>query len=329
MREAGGLHVIGTERHEARRIDNQLRGRAGRQGDPGSSRFFLSLEDDLLRVFGGERIQRLMTNFNIPDDVPIHSKFVSRAVAQAQSKIEGMHFDSRKHLLEDDDILNMQRSNIYRRRQAILEAVEKSVLKTIIGEALARQMELLISQIAAGELISEWQLGTMKNILEEARLLDTPQAFDEAAKKIAESDPRVGRDLLREFAEALVARRLTQVVDDPQVPGRLLSALDFLWMNHLEDMEGVQESVRIRAYGQHDPLVEYRREARRLFQQLLENFDGWIFANLFRFVGAASAPQAAPIVPAVSTGGAPVKAVGRNDPCPCGSGKKYKKCHGA
>jgi len=328
VREAGGLHVIGTERHEARRIDNQLRGRAGRQGDTGSSRFFLSLEDDLLRIFGGDRIQRLMTNFNIPDDVPIHSKFVSRAVAQAQSKIEGMHFDSRKHLLEYDDILNMQRSNIYRRRQAILEAVEKSVLTAIIGEALTRQMELLISQIAVGELISEWQLGTMKNILEEARLLDIPQIFDEAAKKIAESDPRVGRDLLREFAEALVARRLTQVVSEPQVPGRLLSALDFLWMNHLEDMEGVQESVRIRAYGQHDPLVEYRREARRLFQQLLENFDGWIFANLFRFVGAAPAPQAVPLAPVASAGGAPVKAVGRNDPCPCGSGKKYKKCHG-
>ncbi|MDP3947765.1 MAG: preprotein translocase subunit SecA [bacterium] len=347
VREAGGLHVIGTERHEARRIDNQLRGRSGRQGDPGSTQFFLSLEDDLLRIFGGERIGRLMSNFNIPDDVPIHSKFVSRAVAQAQSKIEGMHFDARKHLLEYDDILNKQRSNIYRRRQGILEAVDKNDLRQLVKESLARQMQLLVAQVASGESVSEWQLGTVKGVLEETRLLDVPAELDELLTKIGESDPHIGRSLLDEFGAALSTRRAAQVVDDPQVPGRLLSALDFLWMSHLEDMESVQEAVRIRAYGQHDPLVEYRREARRLFQQLLENFDGWIFSNLFRLItasgvipqnavmGAASAPQVASIAPAgpVQGTGVPTIApagvkVGRNDPCPCGSGKKYKRCHG-
>ncbi|PIY59109.1 preprotein translocase subunit SecA, partial [Candidatus Wolfebacteria bacterium CG_4_10_14_0_8_um_filter_39_64] len=186
IKELGGLYVIGTERHEARRIDNQLRGRSGRQGDPGTSRFFLSLEDDLLRIFGGEKIKSLMESFNLPEDQPIESKLVSKVVNEAQKKVEGFNFDSRKHLLEYDDILNKQRTTIYRKRQELLE--KKSL---------------------------------------------------------------------------------------PQI----LGMLDILWMNHLENMEALRESVGMRAYGQHDPLVEYRRESHIMFKDMMNGFDKWLEEN--------------------------------------------------
>ena len=245
IKELGGLYVIGTERHEARRIDNQLRGRSGRQGDPGTSRFFLSLEDDLLRIFGGEKIKSLMETFNLPEDQPIESKLVSRVVNEAQKKVEGFNFDSRKHLLEYDDILNKQRTTIYRKRQELLE--KKSL---------------------------------------------------------------------------------------PQI----LGMLDILWMNHLENMEALREAVGMRAYGQHDPLVEYRRESHILFKEMMEGFDKWLEENKEKIEEAqkniaetqnnvrTSKPQPPAEV---------LKKIGRNDPCWCGAkdpktGKliKYKKCHG-
>ncbi len=254
VRAAGGLHVIGTERHESRRIDNQLRGRAGRQGDPGSSQFFLSVEDDLVRIFGGDRIGSMMQRLNIPDDMPIQAGILSRAIEQAQSKVEGHNFDSRKHLLDYDDVLNKQRLAIYKKRQEMLEQ------KTL-----------------------------------------------------------------------------------PQ----LLGMLDMLWMNHLEDMEALQESVRLRVAGQHDPLVEYRREGHQLYQQMLANYDQWLAENKEKIEAAmANANSAAsnavtPGAKVVENLSAPVaegdsgdlghasgSKVGRNDPCCCGSGKKFKKCHG-
>ena len=183
VKTAGGLHVIGTERHESRRIDNQLRGRAGRQGDPGSSQFFLSLEDDLMRIFGGDRIKRFMEMLKVPEDMPIQARMLSRAISQAQSKVEGMNFDARKHLLEYDDVLNKQRKAIYTKRREMLEN---------------------------------------------------------------------------------------------KVHSQILGVLDFFWMNHLENMEALSESVRLRAYGQHDPLVEYRREGKILFENLLADFESWL-----------------------------------------------------
>ncbi|HEY4499648.1 MAG TPA: preprotein translocase subunit SecA [Candidatus Paceibacterota bacterium] len=232
IKDLGGLHVIGTERHEARRIDNQLRGRSGRQGDPGSTQFFLSLEDDLMRIFGGERIQKLMGTLNVPDDMPIESGIVSRAVSQAQAKVEGFNFDARKHLLEYDDILNKQRLSVYQKRR---ELMEKGAHPQILG------------------------------------------------------------------------------------------TLDLLWMNHLEHMEAIRESVRLRAYAQHDPLVEYRKESHIAFRQLNEDFDKWYAENNEKLKDApvmAQTPSQLK-VPAQNS-----EKVGRNDPCPCGSGKKYKKCHG-
>jgi len=243
VKELGGLCVIGTERHDARRVDNQLRGRAGRQGDLGESQFFLSLEDDLLRIFGGERIKNLMESFNLPEDAPIESRLVSKVVNEAQKKIEGINFDARKHLLEYDDVLNKQRSAIYHRRQEILES--------------------------------------------------------------------------------------SKAEEEKQKNARILGILDMLWMNHLENMEALRESVRLRAYGQHDPLVEYRRESRKLYQQMLEDFEK-MAENVEKIAetGGVSAPM--PVNSAIKLSQDPkYKNVGRNDPCPCGSGKKFKKCHGA
>ncbi|MBA7634399.1 Protein translocase subunit SecA 1 [subsurface metagenome] len=233
--ETGGLHVIGTERHEARRIDNQLRGRSGRQGDPGSSQFFVSLEDDLMRIFGGERIKNLMSILKIPEDEPIEARMVSGAIESAQSKIEGMHFDARHHVLEYDNVMNKHREVIYKKRKELLEKVSK-------GEA------------------------------------------------------------------------------NPQV----LQVLDMLWMNHLEEMDALRDSVRLRAYGQKDPLVEYKAEGHKMFQRLLKTLE------------SAPVPQATGFQPPLPQKQEQAKVkgnVGRNDPCPCGkknpdTGKpiKYKKC---
>ena len=249
VKEAGGLHVIGTERHEARRIDNQLRGRAGRQGDNGSSRFFMSMEDDLMRVFGGDRIKGLMEKLDVPEDMPLESSIVSRAIGEAQARVEGFNFDARKHLLEYDDVLNRQRLTIYKKRREMLESGK-------LGE---------LEMSAQGKSMA-------------------------------------------------------------------LSMLDLLWMNHLADMEALSDSVRLRAYGQHDPLAEYKHEGHKLFKELLAAFDAWADENKERLVApGGESQQAAPAV-GVSSGhtlaASDYPKAGRNDPCPCGSGKKYKKCHG-
>lgn len=256
VKDLGGLHVIGTERHESRRIDNQLRGRSGRQGDPGSSQFFLSLEDDLMRIFGGEHIQKMMQFLNIPEDQPIESRLVSRAISQAQSRVEGMNFDARKHLLDYDDVLNKQRIAIYKKRQEILEG-------------------------------------------------------------------------------GLTHQTTGDIVLPPRVVPQVLQMLDFLWMNHLENMEALAESVRLRAYGQHDPLVEYRREGYLMFQQLLAEFEKWMEENKEKFSPANN--ESITNIQMTNSQFTNSKQnslfvdgkIGRNDPCPCGSGKKFKKCHGA
>ena len=278
IKELGGLYVIGTERHEARRIDNQLRGRSGRQGDPGTSRFFLSLEDDLLRIFGGGKIKSLMERFNLPEDQPIESKIVSRAVNEAQKKVEGFNFDSRKQLLEYDDILNKQRTAVYKKRQNILT------------QALADSQDDFILII--------------KEIL--------PEVNEEKLNKIKE----LGKD----------ARRIIGV--------NILSILDMLWMNHLENMEALRESVGIRAYGQHEPLVEYRRESHLLYKNLFVNLENYVKENFDRILeissGKSTAQQPESRVRPESVN----KKIGRNDPCWCGAkhpdGRpmKYKHCHG-
>lgn len=268
VREVGGLHVIGTERHEARRIDNQLRGRAGRQGDPGSSQFFLSLEDDLIRIFGGERIKNMMEALDVPEDIPIQAGLISKAVNQAQQKVEGINFDIRRHLLDFDDVLNRQRSVIYKKRVEILEAAEKNEIKPILDNIFNRE----------------------------------------------------GKDITK-IPEKLELERSILIGQ------QLVRILDMLWIGHLENLEALRESVNIRAYAQHEPIVEYRREAHLLYRKLNEDFEKMAAETIVPFfeidltkVRTEHIHQEKPP--------ADVKKLGRNDPCWCGSGKKFKKCHG-
>ena len=265
VRESGGLHVIGTERHEARRIDNQLRGRTGRQGDPGSSQFFVSLEDDLMRIFGGERIKSLMDTLKIPEDTPIEVNLVSRAIEEAQSKIEGLNFDLRKYLLDYDDVMNIHRETTYRKRREILTATDQELEEKIL------------------------------NII-----LKTGFKKEDYEKK----EKEIGTDQLRR-AERFIFLRI----------------LDTLWMDHLENMEYLREAVRLRAYGQRDPLVEYKNEGHKMFKKLLSQMESALSNTL---MNVKLAPTQAPTVRQVTPSGA--RKVDRNDPCPCGSGKKYKKC---
>lgn len=271
VKKSGGLHIIGTERHEARRIDNQLRGRAGRQGDPGSSQFFVSLEDDLMRIFGGDRIKSLMSMLKLPEDEPIEAKLVSKVIEEAQSKIEGMNFDLRKHVLEYDDVLNKHRDVIYKKRREILESFQKGELKNQILEIVKK-------------------LGFQA---------------DEYEKK----EKELGLENMRGL-EKIASLRI----------------VDMLWMEHLENMEHLRDSVRLRAYGQQDPLVEYKNEGHKMFQKLLEMIEAGIVNTILKAQLSVKPQAAQPVVRSSSANqGANV---GRNDPCPCGSGKKFKKCHG-
>jgi len=242
IKELSGLLVIGTERHEARRIDNQLQGRGGRQGDPGSNQFFLSLEDDLLRIFGGERVKNLMNLLKIPEDQPIESSLISKVITEAQKKVEGFNFDLRKHLLEYDDVLNKQRNTIYKKRQEILEKIFVNKVTDIVEELLSASN--LSQQLNAPEKTESDE--------NNAEVIKKIKSLNDEQKKI------IGQ--------------------------RILSVLDMLWMNHLENLEALHESVRIRAYGQKDPLVEYKYESRGLFRELLDNFKNSVKQNIEQLI---------------------------------------------
>ncbi len=266
VKDLGGLFVVGTERHEARRIDNQLRGRSGRQGDPGETRFFVSLEDSLLRIFAPDSLKTMMGRFGIAEDEPIENAMVSRALESAQTKIEGFNFDARKQVLEYDNILDKQRRAIYERRTKILMGRTPAIaelLQELAGES-AEAQEMLVRKTE--------ELGEEK--------------FLEGARRLA------------------------------------LRTLDLLWVEHLESMEYLRGSVSLRAYGQRDPLTEYRKEGTRLYKEMEEVFRGQLFEALEKMTDA---PAESPASVAVHT--QPVgEEAGRNDPCPCGSGKKYKNC---
>ncbi len=304
IKTAGGLHVIGTERHEARRIDNQLRGRTGRQGDPGSTQFYLSLEDDLMRIFGGDRIRNLMQTLKVPEDMPIQSKMVTRSVNQAQTKVEGANFDIRHHLLDFDDVLNKQRSAIYARRTKFIEAGEKGELLPILDETVRRFAE------------------NYKDSLQ-AQMDAEPDKRDEIQKQLAEAEERLTHlpETLDPLKSAILGQHFTRI-------------LDTLWIDHLENLEALRESVNIRAYGQHEPLIEYRRDAHQLYQRLQAAFDSLVW-DTFVQVLSVDLNQVRAQQNTISVGApaqvpsGPNKNIGRNDPCWCGSGKKYKKCHGA
>ena len=344
---AGGLLVIGTERHEARRIDNQLRGRAGRQGDPGASQFYVSLEDDLMRVFGPgpERIRNLMARIGVPEDEPIENKMVSRSIESAQGKIEGFNFDMRKHILEYDDVMNKQRSAMYARRNRIIFAASSVLEEEAI--MMVREMgALLIAAHAASEYASEWN---REEIEENIRsVVGDREGYDIHQIIFAIEDVEKLRTAVCDFLEAVFLQKKNTIENFFDAARMvMLQAIDTLWVEHLEAMDYMRNSVRLRAYGQRDPLVEYKNEGARMFRALEGYINNYIASALFKIAAAPPPPAISfgqnlryndPSAMLGSSSAVSPQAfgkniatnkitVGRNDPCPCGSEKKYKKCH--
>ena len=348
VKDLGGLHIIGTERHEARRIDDQLRGRSGRQGDPGSSQFFVSTEDDIVRIFGGENIKSIMERFNFPEDMPIEHSMISRVIEKAQAKVEGYNFDARKHLLEFDDVLNKQRIKVYNRRKDIL-TVDKSEQENISFKIIKNQIEKIIDFHTSYENPSDWNL---KEIYEEIKIIII--SSEEAERELIsimkiesaleESRQKI-KNYLTSLAEFDFKSQKEKIGEDFNRVLRVvqLRIIDILWMEHLENMESLRDSVRLRAYGQIDPLVAYRNEGYKLFQSLLENFEKEVANKILKVEIRREEPQPEKkhILSHSNSQSSvdktkPVSAqqkIGRNDACPCGkinsqTGKpmKYKKC---
>jgi len=328
----GGLFVIGTQRHESRRVDNQLRGRAGRQGDPGSSQFFISLEDDLMRIFGGERIKKLMKFFNFPPNVPIENKIISKAVEQAQKKVESYNFDLRKHLLEYDDVLNKHRQAIYRLRREILENEDK--IKEKIFKMIEEEIEKIVAFHTAHDYEKKWDLEEIGEVVSTIFPLpnDFKEKFEEIRKKAGtREEDALARTLLFEYLMDLAKKAyydLEKRINDEKLMRQIekmiiLRSIDIFWTFHLEAMENLKGGIGLRAYGQRDPLVEYKKEAYYKFHQLLESIKKQVVYSIYKIsVKKEEETPSKEVSLSVRTS----KKVGRNDPCPCGSGKKYKKC---
>jgi len=358
--DLGGLHILGTERHEARRIDNQLRGRAGRQGDPGSSQFFVSLEDELMRRFGGDKVKNIMDRLGLPEDQPIENKMISRSIEGAQAKIEGFNFDIRKHVLEYDDVMNKQREVIYKKRKEILS---KKTLKDDVMNIVEEEIEQIVGIHTAGHS-EDWQIGNIANDFNAI----CPSCAD--LKKITEIQnsknevndaQKISKliEYLKGLAKEVYGKKEQEI--SPEIMRQIeraiyLRSIDTFWMNHLDDMDYLRDGIGLRGYGQRDPLVEYKKEGYLLFQNLLASIRNAVVTTIFKVgvIKEEPAPQKSILEDAKYQGAqeAPVQfgaakemsgedgekkqqpivnksgEVGRNDPCPCGSGKKYKKCCG-
>jgi preprotein translocase subunit SecA len=316
IKELGGLAVLGTERHEARRIDNQLRGRSGRMGDSGESRFFVSLEDDLMRIFGGEKLKNLMETFRFPDNLPIESKQITRMIESSQKRVEEMHFDNRRHIFEYDNVLNKHRTSFYNKRNEILKLAEEKKLDEHVKEIVSNNLDNLLE-------LSDEMIDKILKVLEIVE-----QDFD--ISKIQENDKF---NLLEQKTKNSIERIISQIGKEMfELSSKMLilQILDFLWVEHLENMEALRDSVRLRAYGQHDPLVEYKTGGHRLFKDFFIKFESIFFENIFRLKKPimSVSPQPAKQVKILGNKDIGKKKIGRNEPCPCGSGKKYKKCCG-
>ncbi|MDO9231269.1 MAG: preprotein translocase subunit SecA [bacterium] len=365
VKEVGGLFILGTERHEARRIDNQLRGRAGRQGDPGASQFFVSLEDELMRRFGGDKLISMMNTLGLPEDQPIQNKIISRTIENAQSKIEGFNFDIRKHVLEYDDVMNKQREVIYKKRREILEA---SDLKNEMLGYISQEMENLVSFHSAEEEkidMKEIYEG-MKNIISADKSVENKlkEIKNDSAKNSAEKVSAMTQYLSGLAKEAY--NRKEQEIGAESMRGIekavILQTMDMMWMSHLDEMDYLRDGIGLRGYGQRDPLIEYKREAYLIFSHLMDNIRATIVRTIFKVNVVTPQSQEKPAQNSLNySGGGEVEQfgaskqesmnneqgsinakqetkklspiinkdkIGRNDPCVCGSGKKYKKCCG-
>ena len=335
--EAGGLCVIGTERHESRRIDNQLRGRAGRQGDPGESSFYISLEDDLMRLFGSERIQNMMDTLGIADDEPIDQKILSGAIENAQKKIESRNFGVRKHVLEYDDVLNTQRQTIYAQRLQVLEGkdVKDNIVK-MIDDTIAHAVHAAIGEhsLISTEMVEQARRPFIGVFLRPEDCTFTPEECDDLT---ADQLTNILSDQAHKVYEAKeqalgspIMRELERVV--------LLKNVDSKWMDHIDAMTELRNGIGLRAYGQYDPVVEYKREGFDMFDAMIDSIREdtvrMIFLAQVRTREEPKREQVAKETGAAGAADGSVKAEpkragkkpGPNDPCPCGSGKKYKKC---
>ncbi len=414
VKQLGGLYVVGTERHESRRIDNQLRGRSGRQGDSGESRFFVSLEDDLMRVFASDRIKGMMQTLRLPDDVPIEHKMISRALESAQKKVEGHNFDIRKHLLEYDNVINKHRETIYRRRVRILDVYEKlkkgkanaypksakvksdnseemDNFRDIIMDMVESEIEAVVSFHTQQEQEEEWNIDEIYEVVDTifSLPLEVRLKMDDIHKTAGDkrADAAARSKLISYLIDLAYQTydRLEEEINghsEIEMQGNLqpihevekmilLRAIDMLWVEHIDAMDHLRTGIGLRGYGQKDPLIEYKREAYQMFIQLQNNIQKQVAYSIFKISGvmqsqgqrqdnlqfkgadkssdkaskiqdyvksdntsnlAKPTQQGAVSSTMVQSHSAPVEKkekVGRNDPCPCGSGKKYKKCHGA
>ncbi|MFA5134707.1 MAG: preprotein translocase subunit SecA [Patescibacteria group bacterium] len=393
VKQVGGLHVIGTERHESRRIDNQLRGRAGRQGDPGSSQFFISMEDDLMRIFGSDRMKGLMDRLGVPDDMPIENKMISKSIESAQKKVEGHNFDIRKHLVEYDDVINKHREVIYRQRHGILEAVEgtaisadspKSSLREVIMKLVENEIEQIVSFHTSTEDEKTWNIDEIYEVIDTIFPVDLKDRIrledirEKAGDKLQDAAARTSLIQyfikLAENAYSIFSKKIGEKSIVSRVELAVyLRAIDTLWIEHLDMMDHMRKGIGLRGYGQRDPLIEYKKEGYRLFNELINNIQKNVVYTIFK-VSVANQVKQTPMASAQHRLSAPAKTahdaqdtpyqndtlssseqalssstqivggttqtaggnlmnkdgkkVGRNDPCPCGSGKKYKKCHG-
>ncbi|OJI06282.1 preprotein translocase subunit SecA [bacterium CG10_46_32] len=388
VKKLGGLHVLGTERHEARRIDNQLRGRSGRQGDPGSSQFFISVDDDLMRIFGSDRIKNMMNRLGVPEDMPIENKMVSRSIESAQKKVEGNNFDIRKHVVEYDDVANRHREAIYKRRKSILKAESEEDLGDQIFEMIDAEIVQVVNLHTSASNQDEWNLTEIEQTVATIFPPDTALDIKEAASS---GDREKLIEYLQGKAESVYQEAAKVINDEQQLKqieaGVLLNSIDTLWMDHLDALDNLRTAVGLRGYGQRDPLVEYKRDAYGLFKQLLSSVQNQVVYSIYKVLaarsmqiqGASSPEQAQKLLNSFGSSlsalrglrfSAPAKEmsekterpgqqssqsgtrflqqattassslaspdrnrfsgekVGRNDVCPCGSGKKFKKCHG-
>lgn len=352
VKKLGGLYVIGTEKHESRRIDNQLRGRSGRQGDPGKSVFIISLEDDLMRIFGGEQIANLMTRFNFPEDQPLENPIVTRVITQAQVKVEGFNFESRKHTVEYDDVLNKQREIIYGERQAIIE--DDFEYKDFIKEKMNSNIDSIVGVNLDFNEIED----PHKKIVQE---FSSIIPFDEKSQEqlVKQLQQREGAKEISEFLKDIAERLFDKKIEDfgeetIKKVTRLLSlqVINNMWMDHLTAMEDVRTGINLRGYAQKDPLIEYKNEAFGQFERLVKSIDDGIVNRFFKVNIVTESHvhnhdhdhsheqtnQAASEIglnaknkeireEGKTEKQTSLKKLGRNDPCPCGSGKKWKKCH--
>jgi preprotein translocase subunit SecA len=376
----GGLHILGTERHEARRIDNQLRGRAGRQGDPGSSRFYLSLQDDLMRIFGSERISGLMLRLGMEEGIPIEHRMVTRSIERAQRQVEAQNFGVRKHLLEYDDVMNKQRTAVYDMRRMVLEGKDtREHLLRLVDEVVEWYVD---SYCPEKDSPSAWNLESLQGALKETFGMEASLSDLQSLARDQMVD-KLGSAIKRRYADREGEIGAERMLFHQRM--LMLQIVDTQWKDHLYSLDHLKEGIGLRGYGQRDPLVEYKKESFQMFQELMDRIDEEILRWSFLYQPVAApepAPEPEPVLvrgrtapaearrepelaavgvktvprnlsyndpgaqqsafaqksqPREASGGTDdvqtIKRegpkVGRNDPCPCGSGKKYKKCHGS